>query len=50
MKSNLLQSINSPSDLRKLEPSQLPALAAELRKFIIDVVATKEGQIGRAHV
>jgi 1-deoxy-D-xylulose-5-phosphate synthase len=46
MKSNLLQSINSPSDLRKLEPSQLPALAAELRKFIIDVVATKEGHLG----
>ena len=46
MKSNLLQSINSPSDLRKLEPSQLPALAAELRKFIIDIVATKEGHLG----
>jgi 1-deoxy-D-xylulose-5-phosphate synthase len=46
MKSNLLQQINSPSDLRKLEPSQLPALAAELRKFIIDIVATKEGHLG----
>ena len=46
MKSNLLQQINSPSDLRKLEPSQLPALAAELRKFIINIVATKEGHLG----
>lgn len=46
MKSNLLQYINSPSDLRKLEPSQLATLAAELRKFIIDVVATKEGHLG----
>jgi 1-deoxy-D-xylulose-5-phosphate synthase len=46
MKSNLLQQINSPSDLRKLESSQLPALAAELRKFIIDIVATKEGHLG----
>lgn len=46
MKSNLLTSIHSPSDLRKLEPSQLPALAAELRKFIIDIVATKEGHLG----
>ena len=46
MESNLLQHINSPSDLRKLEPSQLSALAAELRKFIIDIVATKEGHLG----
>ncbi len=46
MKSNLLQYINSPSDLRKLETTQLPALAAELRKFIINIVATKEGHLG----
>lgn len=46
MESNFLQHINSPSDLRKLETTQLPALAAELRKFIIDIVATKEGHLG----
>lgn len=46
MKSNLLQNINNPSDLRKLETSQLPQLAKELRDFIIDVVSVKEGHLG----
>lgn len=41
-----LNSINSPKDLRKLDEDQLNALAAELRKFIIDIVATKEGHLG----
>ena len=46
MKSNLLQNIYSPTDLRKLELSQLPELAKELRDFIIDVVSVKEGHLG----
>ena len=46
MKSNLLQNINNPSDLKKLEVSQLPQLAKELRDFIIDVVSVKEGHLG----
>jgi 1-deoxy-D-xylulose-5-phosphate synthase len=46
MKSNLLENINNPTDLRKLEPSQLPQLAKELRDFIIDVVSVKEGHLG----
>ena len=46
MKSNLLQNINSPADLRKLEATQLPQLASELRDFIIDVVSVKEGHLG----
>lgn len=46
MSENLLQNINSPSDLKKLEPSQLPQLAKELRDFIIDVVSVKEGHLG----
>ena len=46
MKSNLLQNINNPIDLRKLETSQLPELAKELRDFIIDVVSVKEGHLG----
>lgn len=46
MATNILKKIDSPSDLRKLSPQQLPALAAELRKFIIDIVATKEGHLG----
>lgn len=46
MSENLLQYINNPTDLRKLEPSQLPKLAKELRDFIIDVVSVKEGHLG----
>ena len=46
MSDNLLQYINNPTDLRKLEPSQLPQLAKELRDFIIDVVSVKEGHLG----
>lgn len=46
MKSNLLANINNPKDLRKLSKNQLPQLAKELRDFIIDIVATKEGHLG----
>ena len=46
MKSNLLQHIHSPIDLRLLEEAQLPQLAQELRDFIINIVATKEGHLG----
>ncbi|WP_299666766.1 1-deoxy-D-xylulose-5-phosphate synthase [uncultured Polaribacter sp.] len=43
---NLLDNISNPEDLRKLDRTQLPKLAKELRDFIIDVVATKEGHLG----
>lgn len=46
MKSSLLQNINNPSDLRKLEISQLPHLAQELRDFIIKIVSEHEGHLG----
>lgn len=46
MKSTLLSNINNPADLRTLERSQLPQLAKELREFIIDIVAVKEGHLG----
>ena len=46
MKGKLLHSINSPSDLKQLEQSQLPVLAQELREFIIDVISQKEGHLG----
>ncbi|TYB78486.1 1-deoxy-D-xylulose-5-phosphate synthase [Bizionia myxarmorum] len=46
MTSNILDTINSPSDLRKLNLKQLPDLAKQLRQFIIDIVATKEGHLG----
>ncbi|MCG2459198.1 1-deoxy-D-xylulose-5-phosphate synthase [Flavobacteriaceae bacterium F89] len=42
----LLDHINSPKDLRALNPRQLPLLAKELRDFIIDIVAVKEGHLG----
>ena len=44
--SKFLDHINSPSDLRKLNQNHLPQLAKELRKFIINIVATKEGHLG----
>ncbi|AUC85897.1 1-deoxy-D-xylulose-5-phosphate synthase [Polaribacter sp. ALD11] len=43
---NLLDNISNPKDLRKLSAAQLPQLAKDLRKFIIDIVATKEGHLG----
>ena len=43
---SLLNNIEYPSDLRKLATDQLPKLAKELREFIIDVVATKQGHLG----
>lgn len=46
MSENLLKYINNPSDLRKLNPTQLPQLAKELRDFIIDIVSVKEGHLG----
>lgn len=46
MKTNLLHHINNPTDLRALSKNQLPQVAKELRNFIIDVVATKEGHLG----
>lgn len=45
-KVNLLDSIYSPEDLRKLAAEKLPLLAKELRQYIIDIVATKEGHLG----
>ena len=42
----LLRKINNPEDLRKLERSQLPQLAKELRQYIIDIVSEKGGHFG----
>jgi 1-deoxy-D-xylulose-5-phosphate synthase len=46
MQENLLQYIENPADLRQLNEDQLPQLARELRDFIIDIVAVKEGHLG----
>ena len=39
----LLRAIQSPADLRKLAPGKLPALARELREFLIHSVSTRGG-------
>jgi len=42
----MFQHIHSPKDLRKLNIEDLPQLAQDLRNFIINIVATKEGHLG----
>lgn len=42
----LLDGIASPDDLKKLDRSQLPELAAELRKTILDTVTVTGGHLG----
>lgn len=42
----LLSRLKNPADLRHLEESQLPQLAAELRQFLIESVAVSGGHFG----
>jgi 1-deoxy-D-xylulose-5-phosphate synthase len=42
----LLSKIESPSDLRKLDPAQLTQVCEELRQFIIDHVSVNGGHFG----
>lgn len=42
----ILDKINCPNDLRKLPIDKLNDLAKEMRDFILEVVATKEGHLG----
>lgn len=42
----LLRTIDSPADLKKLSMDQLPQLCDELRQFIIDVVSVHGGHFG----
>ncbi len=46
MKKSILEQIQYPKDLKKIPIRNLPILAKELREFIIDIVATKEGHLG----
>ncbi len=41
----LLEQINSPDDLKKLKPEQLPELCAEMREYIISVVLRNGGHL-----
>jgi 1-deoxy-D-xylulose-5-phosphate synthase len=45
-KSNLLNNIDFPSDLRKLNEGELPLVCAELRDFIIREAASNPGHLG----
>ena len=42
----LLDRISSPADLKRLPLSQLPALSAEIRQELIDVVTRNGGHLG----
>ncbi len=42
---SLLSSIQSPDDLKKLTPDQLPQLAEEVRRFLIDSVSKTGGHL-----
>lgn len=42
----LLATINSPADLRKLKEEQLVQLSSELRQYIIDLVSVQGGHFG----
>jgi 1-deoxy-D-xylulose-5-phosphate synthase len=44
--SNYLKNIDDPSDLKRLGAEELPALAQEIRDFIIDIVSEKKGHLG----
>jgi 1-deoxy-D-xylulose-5-phosphate synthase len=46
MAQELLSQINDPADLRRFRESELITVAQELREFIIDAVAAKEGHLG----
>lgn len=41
----LLKTIDSPADLRRLDAGQLPQLAAELRAYILETVTTHGGHL-----
>jgi 1-deoxy-D-xylulose-5-phosphate synthase len=42
----MLEAIHTPADLRRLQRQQLPALAAELRQKVVDVVSQTGGHFG----
>ena len=43
---NLLKNIDSPDDLKKLSPEQLPQVCDELRQMIIDELSHNPGHFG----
>ena len=45
MPNRLLDTLDSPVDLRKLSPAELPRLAAELRQFLVKSVGETGGHL-----
>jgi 1-deoxy-D-xylulose-5-phosphate synthase len=45
-RASLLEGIDSPSDLRQLNPGQLKELAGEIRQFVVRSVSTNGGHLG----
>jgi 1-deoxy-D-xylulose-5-phosphate synthase len=43
---SLLESIQGPADLKRLESTQLPELAEEIRHFLVDAVSKTGGHLG----
>ena len=43
---SLLSKINSPADLRRLNRADLPALAKEVREFVLQTVSQTGGHLG----
>ncbi|MEK7717522.1 MAG: 1-deoxy-D-xylulose-5-phosphate synthase N-terminal domain-containing protein, partial [Pseudomonadota bacterium] len=41
----LLETINGPEDLRRLDENDLPGLAQEIREFLIDSVSRTGGHL-----
>ncbi len=46
LKGGLLEKINSPADLKKLNTNELPEVCNELRNYIIDIVSNNPGHFG----
>ena len=46
MNQSILNRIQLPEDLRRLSLAEMEQLSVELRQFIIDIVAIKEGHLG----
>ncbi len=43
---SLLETITGPADLKELPPERLPALASEIREFLVDRVSRTGGHLG----
>ena len=43
---SVLDTIDGPGDLRRLAPEQLPALAQEIRAFLVESVSRTGGHLG----